>query len=201
MPESNNTPLTDSSASDVPEPPTRTFHLTGTFPNDLTLAALGGMAGAIVSYSFLLVDLGVVGASFVYVGKMLLYWGLLQVGWFYRLRWVRRGATLLLLTKLIELLPLVTGAFSSAFVAWLTGILGAIGIVLTFVDLWAMRYVINPVLVMAVVTGFVAEKFITAMEILTYPQLQLVRAINVGLLAWFFYELLASRRTVTNSTN
>ncbi|MBO0949624.1 hypothetical protein [Fibrella forsythiae] len=184
-------PASESHTANAPSATARSgFFLSGTLTNDLTIAALGAMAGSAVSYLFLLVKLGFAGAVFVYGCKIVMYWGLLQVGRLYQLTWVRRGASLLLLTKLIGLLPFVITGFTASVATWLTGILEAIGIMITFIDIWGLRRTVNQPLVTAVVVGFVAELFIGAMELLPQPVFYLVKSANVGLLAWLFYEII-----------
>ncbi len=164
------------------------------------MAALGAMAGSVVSYLFLIVTLGLPGAIFVFVSKVASYWGLLQVGRFYHLSWVRRGAGLLILTKLLILLPFLIPVFTASFANWLEGILEAAGIMVVFVDLWGLRHNLDKSLVTAVVVGFVAEQFVGAMELLPQPLFYLLKSANVGLLACLFYAII-NQNSLSRSTS
>ena len=175
----------------VSQPTEHAFFLTGSLEKDLSLAALGGMGGSVVSFLSRLVDMGISAYVLFSVGQLAMYWGLLQVGHHYQLRWVRRGTKLLILANLIGWIPLFSSGFIHTTANWFVALLGAIGTVIAFVDLWGIRQEVNRKLLLAVCIGFIAEEFILAMRLTSQPVFQLIEAVDVGLLAWLFYEIAA----------
>ena len=174
----------------VRQPNQASFFLFGGLANDLNAAAIGGMGGTVAYFIDQLIDLGFPGFVLFSIGELIFYWGLLQIGRFYQLQWVRRGALYLMLASLIGWLPLFSSGFIASAADWLTTFLSAIGTVVAFVDLWALRNELDRRLVMVVVVGQIIEVFIFTLLLTSQPVFQLLEAANVGLLAWLFYTVI-----------
>lgn len=189
LPELHTTP-TPSLPPPVSTSPPRAYFLFGSLTNDLTAAALGGMTGSVAYFTDQMVELGFPGFALFSVGQLIFFRGLAQVGRLYQLKWVRRGAVYLILANLLGWLPLFTNGVTESAADWLSAVLSAIGTIVAFVDLWALRDEFNQKLVTAVVVGHIAEVFVLALTLTSTPVFQLLEAANVGLLAWLFYAVI-----------
>lgn len=170
--------------------PPAAYYPFGSLAGDLTAAALGGMAGTVAYFIDQVVELGFPGFALFSVGQLIFYRGLRQVGRLYQLKWVRRGAVYLILANLLGWLPLFTDGFTESAADWLSAVLLAIGTIVAFMDLWALRGEFDQKLVTAVVVGHIAEVFILALTLTSTSVFQLLEATNVGLLAWLFYAVI-----------
>ncbi|GAB3926012.1 hypothetical protein [Larkinella terrae] len=172
--------------------------LFGTPGNDLSLAAIGGMVSSLL---VLLYDIAPLPPFLFLVlvpaGQGLLYWGFHQVGRFYHLKWVLRGARLMLLGLLMSWVSSLTGwslanwVFKFAF--WVSPFL-------VFVDLWPMRQLTNRPLATALVISQIAFNAGNHLKFVSPDWTGFWEACTTALTAWFLYDV-AERFSRTHPAN
>ncbi len=120
------------------------------------------------------------------IGALLAYRGLLQVGWHYNLRGVRRGSRLLMLSFCLSF---YTYGGEHIIADYLEKILDLLGLFILFVDLIAMQFQVSRWLVWSLVSLKIGSTFLLHLGLISQLVSDSLSAVCYLLIAWLFWEL------------